>query len=33
MLKSLNILEWKWDTTMMDFVIGLPRTIKKFDSM
>jgi len=33
MLQSLDILEWKWDSTTMNFVVGLPRTIQKFDSI
>jgi len=33
MLQSLDIFEWKWDSITMDFVVGLPRTIQKFDSI
>jgi len=33
MLKSLDIPKWKWDSIAMDFVVGLPRTIQKFDSI
>jgi len=33
MLQSLDIPEWRWDSITMDFVIGLPRTIQKFDSI
>nr|KYP45025.1 Retrotransposable element Tf2 [Cajanus cajan] len=33
MLQPLNIPEWKWDSIAMDFVVGLPRTIHKFDSI
>ena len=33
MLQSLDIPEWKWDSITMDFVVGLPRTIHKFDSI
>ena len=33
MLQSLDILEWKWDSITMDFVVCLPQTIQKFDSI
>ena len=33
MLQSLDISERKWDSITMDFVVGLPRTIQKFDSI
>ena len=33
MLQPLDIPEWKWDGIAMDFVVGLPRTIQKFDSI
>ena len=33
MLQSLDIPEWKWDSIAMDFVVGLPRTIQKFNSI
>ena len=33
MLQPLHIPEWKWDSIAMDFVVGLPRTIQKFDSI
>ena len=33
MLQSLDIPEWKWDSIAMDFVVGLPRTVQKFDSI
>ena len=33
MLQPLHIPEWKWDSITMDFVVGLPRTIQKFDSI
>nr|KYP61968.1 Transposon Ty3-I Gag-Pol polyprotein [Cajanus cajan] len=33
MLQSLDIPEWKWDNIAMDFVVGLPRTTHKFDSI
>ena len=31
MLQPLDLPEWKWDSIAMDFVVGLPRTIQKFD--
>jgi len=33
MLQPLDIPEWKWDDVAMNFVVGLPRTIQKFDSI
>jgi len=33
MLQSLDIPEWKWDSIAIDFVVGLPQTIQKFDSI
>lgn len=33
MLQPLDIPEWKWDSTAMDFVVGLPRTQKGYDSI
>jgi len=33
MLQPLDIPEWKWDSITIDFVVGLPRTIQKFDSV
>jgi len=33
MLKSLDITKWKWDCITMNFVVDLPKTIQKFDSI
>jgi hypothetical protein len=32
-LQSLPILTWKWEDISMDFIVGLPRTVKGFDSI
>ncbi|WVZ81457.1 hypothetical protein U9M48_028832 [Paspalum notatum var. saurae] len=33
MLQPLNISAWKWEDIHMDFVVGLPRTQKGYDSI
>ena len=33
MMQPLNIPEWKWDSISMDFVSGLPKTVKGNDSI
>jgi hypothetical protein len=33
LLQPLSILEWKWDNIRMDFIVGLPLTAHKFDSI
>jgi hypothetical protein len=32
-LQSLPIPTWKWDDIIIDFVVGLPRTSKGYDSI
>jgi hypothetical protein len=31
LLQPLNVPDWKWDAISMDFIVGLPLTICKFD--
>ena len=33
LLQPIRILEWKWDRITMDFVVGLPSTRRKHDSV
>jgi hypothetical protein len=33
LLQQLSILDWKWDDISMDFIVGLPLTSRKFDSI
>jgi hypothetical protein len=33
LLQSLHVPTWKWDDISMDFVVGLPRTSKGYDSI
>jgi hypothetical protein len=33
LLELLSIPEWKWDDISMDFNVGLPMTVRKFDSI
>jgi hypothetical protein len=33
LLQPLSILEWKWDDISMYFIVGLPMTSHKFDSI
>ena len=32
-LQRMPILEWKWERIAMEFVVGLPKTLGKFDSI
>jgi hypothetical protein len=33
LLQLLSILEWKWDDISMEFIVGLPMMVCKFDSI
>ena len=33
LLQGMPISEWKWERIVMDIVVGLPKTLGKFDSM
>jgi hypothetical protein len=33
LLQPLSVLNWKWDDINMDFIVSLPLTARKFDSM
>jgi hypothetical protein len=33
LLQPLSVPEWKWDNISMDFIVGLPLTTCKFDSI
>jgi hypothetical protein len=33
LLQPLSILDWKWKDISLDFIVGLPLTARKFDSI
>jgi hypothetical protein len=33
LLQLLSIVAWKWDNISMDFIVGLPLTARKFNSI
>ena len=33
LLQPIKILEWKWEEAGMDFIVGLPRTQRGYDSI
>ena len=33
LLQPMKILEWKWEKVGIDFIVGLPRTQKGYDSI
>jgi hypothetical protein len=33
LLQPLSVLDWKWNDISMDFIVGLPLTARKFDSI
>jgi hypothetical protein len=33
LLQPLSILDWKWKDIIMDFIVSLPLTARKFDSI
>ena len=33
LLKNMSITKWKWERIAMDFVVNIPKTLGKFDSI
>jgi hypothetical protein len=33
LLQPLSVLDWKWDDISMDFIMGLPLTARKYNSI
>jgi hypothetical protein len=33
LLQPLSVLDWKWDDISMDFIVGLPLTARKYNSI